>query len=135
MKIITAALIVALLPTISAAEPQTRTALEPSRTIRVVDESRGGLKWLIVGMIAAQAADIMTTSVALRRGCAESTYYGLQSRWAIGGIKAAGTIVLSVTLPMAHTKKPRLTKAVAWAQIASGALGATINTTRLPQCR
>src|SRR5436190_6353395 len=105
MKIITAALIIALLPTIAAAEPQTRTVLEPSRTIRVVDESRGGLRWLIVGMVAAQAADIMTTGVALRRGCVESTYYGLQSRWAIGGMKAAGTIVLSVPLPMTHKTK------------------------------
>ena len=135
MKIITVAAILALFPAIAAAEPQTRTVLGPPRTIRVVDESRGGIKWLIVGMIAAQAADIMTTSVALRRGCVESTYYGLQSRWAIGGMKAAGTIVLSVTLPMAYKKKPKLTKAVAWAQIASGALGAAINTTRLPHCR
>jgi hypothetical protein len=109
-------------------------APEPVRTIHL-DNGRGGLRWLIVGMIAAQTADIMTTGVALRRGCVESTYYGMQSRWAIGGMKAAGTIVLSVTLPMAHNKKPKLSKAVAWAQIASGALGAAINTTRLPQCR
>src|SRR6267378_1717645 len=127
MKIITVALMFALLPTIAAAEPQAPTALDPSRMIRVVDNGRSGLTWLVVGMIAAQTADIMTTSVALRRGCVESTYYGLQSRWAIGGMKAAGTIVLSVTLPMAHNKKPKLTKAIAWAQIASGALGATLN--------
>ena len=135
MKIITLALMLASFPTIAAAEPQTPTALAPSRVIRVVDGGHSGPRWLIVGMIAAQAADIMTTSVALRRGCVESTYYGLQSQWAIAGMKAGGTIVLSVTLPMAYKKKPKLTKAVAWAQIASGALGAAINTTRLPHCR
>ena len=134
MKIITIALMLAVLPAIAAAEPQTPISPEPVRTIHF-DNGRGGLKWLIAGMIAAQAADIMTTGVALHRGCVESTYYGLQSRWAIGGMKAAGTIALSVTLPMAHNKKPKLSKAVAWAQIASGALGAAINTTRLPQCR
>jgi hypothetical protein len=134
MKIILVALMLAVLPAIAAAEPQTQMAPEPARTIHL-DNGGGGLKWLIVGMIAAQAADIMTTGVALNRGCVESTYYSLQSRWAIGGMKAAGTVVLSVTLPMAHNKKPKLSKAVAWAQIASGALGAAINSTRLPQCR
>ena len=122
MRILTVALMILLLPVIAAAETQQ-------------SETRGGVRWLIVGMIAAQAADIMTTSVALHRGCVESTYYGLQNRWAIGGMKAAGTIALSVTLPMAHHKKPKLSKAVAWAQIGSGTLGAAFNTTRLPHCR
>src|SRR4030095_9919598 len=121
MKIATMALMIVLLPLIATAETQPL--------------DRGGVRWLIVGMIAAQAADIMTTSVALHRGCVESTYYGLQNRWAIGSMKAGGTIALSVTLPMAHHKKPKLSKAVAWAQIASGTLGAAFNTTRLPHCR
>jgi hypothetical protein len=86
-------------------------------------------------MIAAQAADIATTSLALHRGCVETTYYGLQNKWAIGGMKGGGTIVLAVTLPLSHQKKPKLTKALAWAQIGSGALGAAFNATRLPHCR
>lgn len=93
------------------------------------------LKWLILGTIAAQAADIATTSVALHRGCVETMYYGLQNKWAIGGMKAGGTVALTVTLPMFHNKKPKLAKALAWAEIASGALGAAINSTRLPHCR
>jgi hypothetical protein len=135
MPTIIVALIFALLLPTSVEAQQAPTPPAPASSIRLVDDSRGGIKWLIVGMIAAQAADIATTSFALRRGCVESTYYGLQSKWAIGGMKAGGTIVLSATLPLAHHKKPKLTKAVAWAQIASGVLGATFNTTRIPHCR
>lgn len=97
--------------------------------------SRGGVKWLIVGMLAAQAADIATTSIALRRGCVERTYYGLQNKWAIGGMKSGGAIALGVTLPFAHVRKPKVTKALAWAQIASGVVGASVNATRIPRCR
>src|SRR5437016_128822 len=104
--VVAAVLMLTLLPTASEAGPE------------------GRLKWLIVGMIAAQAADITTTSVALRRGCLETTYYGLQNNWAIGGVKAGGTIALAVTLPLAHSKKPKIASTVAWAQIASGVLGA-----------
>ena len=115
--VVAAVLMLTLLPKASEAGPE------------------GRLKWLIVGMIAAQAADIATTSVALHHGCVETTYYGLQSRWAISGMKATGTLVLSVTLPLAHHKKPKLTEGVAWAHIASGALGAGLNATRLSHCR
>ena len=97
-------------------------------------EQRSNIKWLIAGMIAAQAADIATTTIALQRGCVESTYYGLQNKWAIGGMKGGGAIALSITLPFAHKNKPKLTRALLWAQIASGAFGAAMNTTRMPHC-
>jgi hypothetical protein len=101
------------------------------------EESAGGgrIKWLIAGMIAAQAADIATTSLALSRGCVERTYYGIQNKWAIGGMKSGGAIALAVTLPFTHNTKPKVTKGLAWAQIASGVIGASVNATRLPGCR
>lgn len=117
MKIVVVALVLLLTPTLARGE------VRPS------------VKWLIVGMLASQGADIATTSLALRRGCVETTYYGLQNKWAIGAMKGGGAIALSVTLPFTHNKKPRLTKAMLWAQIASGAVGAAVNTTRLPHCR
>lgn len=130
-------LLLHLLPALShaAEDPPARTAAANAPAGRATDAKRGGIKWLIVGMIAAQAADIATTSLALRRGCVETTYFGLQNRWAIGAMKGGGAIVLGMTLPLAHNKKPKLTKALAWAQIGSGVLGATLNTTRLPGCR
>lgn len=129
--------LLSLLPAVShaAEDPPAIAAAAPAPTDRATDAKRGGIKWLIVGMIAAQAADIATTSLALRRGCVETTYYGLQNRWAIGAMKGGGAIVLGMTLPFAHNKKPKLTKALAWAQIGSGVLGAALNTTRLPGCR
>jgi hypothetical protein len=59
----------------------------------------------------------------------------MQNKWAIGGMKGGGALVLGLTLPFVHTKKPRLTKALAWAQIGSGLVGATFNTARMPGCR
>jgi hypothetical protein len=137
MPIATLTLLLSLLPALSHAEqgPNADAAPVTAPTHRAADAERGGIKWLIIGMIAAQAADIATTSLALQRGCVETTYYGLQNRWAIGGMKGGGAIVLGMTLPFAHSKKPKLTKALAWAQIGSGALGAAINTARLPGCR
>src|SRR5438445_1024412 len=123
MRTVLAAFMLSLLPALAAGQEGPR-ASAPAATTHTVEAGRSGWKWLIVGMIAAQAADIATTSVALHHGCVETTYYGLQSRWAISGMKATGTLVLSVTLPLAHHKKPKLTEGVAWAHIASGALGA-----------
>lgn len=99
------------------------------------DEGRPSMKWLLLGMIAAQAADIATTSIALQRGCEETTYYGLQNKWAIGGMKASGTVALTVTLPLFHSRKPNLTKAIAWAEIGSGVLGGVLNARQIPRCR
>lgn len=121
MKVIIAVLVAALLaPTVAHADDRVE---------------RGGIKWLIVSMLATQAADIATTGLALQRGCVETSYYGLQNKWAIGGIKGGGALALGLTLPFAHNKKPKLTKALLWSQIASGAIGATVNSTRLPHCR
>lgn len=130
-------LLLSLLPALlhAAEDPPAHTAVSPAPIHRATDAERGSIKWLIFGMIAAQAADIATTSLALRRGCVETTYYGLQNRWAIGAMKGGGAIVLGMTLPFAHNKKPKLSKALAWAQIGSGVLGATLNSTRLPGCR
>jgi hypothetical protein len=100
-----------------------------------LDEERRPIKWLIVGMIAAQVADIATTSIALQRGCEETTYYGLQNKWAIGGMKASGTVALTVTLPIFHSRKPNLTRTIAWAEIASGVLGGVLNARQIPRCQ
>lgn len=135
MTVAIATVIITVLPKSSeAGQNDTNRGNVPSSTAGV-DEGRGQLKWLIVGMIAAQVADIASTSIALHRGCVETTYYGLQNRWAIGGMKAGGTVALTVTLPLFHNKKPKLTKTLAWAEIGSGALGAVVNATRLPHCR
>jgi hypothetical protein len=116
-----------------AAAPATEE--QKSSCMAAGDDGRRKMKWLIIGMIAAQAADIATTKIGLDRGCAEATYYGIQNKWAIGGMKAGGTVALTVTLPLLHAKKPKLTKTLAWAQIANGTFGATWNAIRLPHCR
>jgi hypothetical protein len=134
-KLTVAALVLTLTPAVLGADQSASAPKQPTRATHVMEPSGGGIKWLIVSMIAAQAADIATTSLALQRGCVETTYYGLQNKWAIGGMKSSGAIVLGVTLPFAHTKKPKLTKALAWAQLGSGVIGAAFNTARLPGCR
>ena len=133
-KAILAALLLTLAPSFLHAQEAPAIPTAQPTAVRVVEGNRAGIKWLIVGMLAAQAADIATTSLALQRGCSEMAYYGLQNKWAIGAMKGGGAIALTVTLPFAHNKKPKLTKALLWGQIASGALGATINSTRLPHC-
>jgi len=134
MRIALATLLVVLLSVPSEAGQDVPNRDQTSSSKESADRKGSRMGWLIVGMIAAQAADIVTTSVALRRGCTETMYYGLQNKWAIGGMKAGGAVVLSMTLPVIHNKRPKLTRSLAWGQIASGALGAAINASRLPQC-
>jgi hypothetical protein len=133
-KVVITTLLMTLAPSFLHADQAPSLPNDQTTAVRLADGNRGGIKWLIVGMLAAQAADIATTSLALQRGCSERTYYGLQNKWAIGAMKGGGALALTVTLPFAHNKKPKLTKALLWGQIASGAIGATINSTRLPHC-
>lgn len=135
MPLIIVAVIVALLPMSSEAGQNVPNRAQASNPVAEADHGGSKMKWLVIGMIAAQAADIVTTSIALRRGCTETTYYGIQNKWAIGGMKAGGTVALSVTLPVFHNKRPKLTKTIAWAEIGSGVLGAAFNSLRLPQCQ
>ena len=88
------------------------------------------MKWLIIGLIAAQAFDVTTTLVALDRGCKE-TVWPTQNPWVIAGAKVGAVTGLILLAP--RIKWKGLTVLVV-AGTVSGIYGGVHNMRVIPKC-
>ena len=89
------------------------------------------MKWLIIGLIAAQAFDVTTTLVALDRGCRE-VVWPTQNPWVLAGAKAGAVMGLVILAPKIKWKG--LVVSIAVAGTASGIYGGVHNMRELPKC-
>ena len=94
------------------------------------------MKSLILWGLLFQGGDIATTGIGLSRGCEETApLYRSTSFPVIATVKGGSAIYVSIYLWKNKEKRPKLTKAVGWAMLASGVLGTVWNLHQIPNCQ